>query len=138
MATGYNNTDLAILKTLWSAGRRSAREVHDALFEETGWSYSTTRTLLARMEEKGLIARADYHGVLVYSSAVSRVQVLGEIARELTRSVFDIKGALPASMFADSPHITKDDLAELDAILNGAEAQKISPPPKPRSSKKKK
>jgi hypothetical protein len=50
--------------------------------------------------------------------------VLGQMARDLTRGVFDIKGALPASMFADSPHITRDDLAELDAILNADEGAK--------------
>jgi hypothetical protein len=44
--------------------------------------------------------------------------VLGAMARELTRQVLDIKGALPASMFADSPHLSEEDLAELDAILN--------------------
>ena len=49
---------------------------------------------------------------------MSRVAVLGAMARELTRDVLDIKGAVPASMFADSPHITSDELAELDAILN--------------------
>ena len=121
MAASYNTTDLQILKTLWSAERMSSREVHDALLKETGWSYSTTRTLLARMEEKGIVARADFHGVAVYSATATRVQVLGQMARDLTRDVFDIKGALPASMFADSPHITTDDLAELDAILNAEE-----------------
>ena len=100
MAVSYNTTDLQILKALWTTKQMSAREVHDALLKETGWSYSTTRTLLARMEEKGIIARADFHGVAVYSAAASRVQVLGQIARDLTRGVFDIKGALPASMFA--------------------------------------
>ena len=124
MAASYNTTDLQILKTLWSAERMSSREVHDALLKETGWSYSTTRTLLARMEEKGIVARADFHGVAVYSATATRVQVLGQMARDLTRDVFDIKGALPASMFADSPHITTDDLAELDAILNAEEDAK--------------
>ncbi len=118
MASSYNNTELAVLKRLWSAGPSSAREVHDALAAETGWSSSTTRTMLSRMEEKGMVARSEVHGVAVYRAAQSRVQVLGSIARELTRDVFDIKGAVPASMFADSPHITEDELAELDAIIN--------------------
>jgi BlaI family penicillinase repressor len=118
MAGGYNNSELAILKQLWSADRMSAREVHDALSAETGWSLSTTRTMLTRMEEKGQVVRSDSHGVAVYEAAESRVQVLGAIARELTRQVFDIKGSVPASMFADSPHITADELDELDAIIN--------------------
>jgi predicted transcriptional regulator len=111
-------TELAILKALWPAGRLSAREVHDAVTDETGWSYSTTRTVLTRMEEKGLLKRSEVHGMAVYAAALTRVQVLGAMARELTRQVLDIKGSLPASMFADSPHLTKEDLAELDEILN--------------------
>ncbi len=111
-------TELSVLKQLWSGKRMSSREVHDALSTDTGWSFSTTRTILTRMEEKGLVSKADVHGVAVYSPALSRVAVLGAMARELTRDVLDIKGALPASMFADSPHLSSDELAELDAILN--------------------
>ncbi|MEZ5938123.1 MAG: BlaI/MecI/CopY family transcriptional regulator [Hyphomonadaceae bacterium] len=120
MAVSYTGTELSILKQLWSAGPSSSREVHEALVAETGWSPSTTRTMLSRMEEKGIITRSEVHGVVVFRAARSRVQVLGAIARELTRDVFDIKGAVPASMFADSPHITEEELDELDAIINGA------------------
>jgi BlaI family transcriptional regulator, penicillinase repressor len=115
-------TELAVLKALWPKGRLSAREVHDAVTAETVWSYSTTRTVLTRMEEKGLLERSEVHGMAVYAAALTRVQVLGAMARELTRQVLDIKGALPASMFADSPHLSKEDLAELDEILNSPES----------------
>jgi len=118
MSTTATRTELSVLKQLWTGGRMSAREIHDAVSAETSWSYSTTRTIITRMEEKGLLTRADAHGVAVYSPALSRVAVLGAMARELARDVFDIKGALPASMFADSPHVTSEELAELDAILN--------------------
>ena len=121
MTITATRTELAILKRLWPVDRLSAREVHDAVTGETGWSYSTTRTVLTRMEEKGLVTRADAHGMAVYSAALTRVQVLGAMAKELTRGVFDIKGALPASMFADSPHLTEEDLGELDEILNSDE-----------------
>jgi predicted transcriptional regulator len=123
MSITATRTELSVLKQLWPDGRKSAREIHDGLSDETGWSYSTTRTIVSRMEEKGLLKRKDVHGVAVYSPALSRVAVLGAMARELTRQVLDIKGALPASMFADSPHLTKDELDELDAILNADDAQ---------------
>lgn len=122
MSTAYTKPELSVLKQLWTTSPMSAREVHDALAAETGWSVSTSRTILTRMEEKGLVSRSEVHGVAVYAAAQSRVQVLGAMARELTRGVFDIKGELPASMFADSPHLTPDDLAELDAILNADDA----------------
>jgi predicted transcriptional regulator len=119
-----NRSELTILKQLWVKSPKSAREVQDAISADTGWSYSTTRTLLTRMEEKGLLTRGEVHGVAVYSPALSRVQVLGAMARELTRQVLDIKGALPASMFAESPHLSEEDLAELDAILNADDEEK--------------
>ena len=118
MSVTANKSELAVLKQLWPDERKSAREIHDAVTGETGWSYSTTRTVVTRMEEKGLLVRSEVHGVAVYAPALSRVQVLGAMARELTRQVFDIKSAMPASMFADSPHMTKAELEELDAILN--------------------
>jgi predicted transcriptional regulator len=123
MSATANKTELSVLKQLWPDGRMSAREIHDAVTGETGWSYSTTRTVVTRMEEKGLLKRSEAHGVAVYAPKLSRVQVLGAMARELTRQVFDIKGALPASMFADSPHLTKKELAELDAILNAEDEE---------------
>lgn len=118
MSATATRTELSVLKQLWPGGRMSAREIHDAVSAETGWSYSTTRTIVTRMEEKGLLTRAEVHGMAVYTPALSRVAVLGAMARELARDVFDIKGALPASMFADSPHVTSEELSELDAILN--------------------
>jgi len=126
MSPSATRTELSVLKQLWPGSRMSAREIHDALSGETGWSYSTTRTILTRMEEKGLLKRNEVHGVAVYSPALSRVAVLGAMARELTRDVFDIKGALPASMFAESPHLSREELDELDAILNAEDEDKHS------------
>lgn len=123
MSATATRTELSVLKQLWTAERMSAREIHDSLSAETGWSYSTTRTIITRMEEKGLLTRGEVHGVAVYTPALSRVAVLGAMARELARDVFDIKGALPASMFAESPHVTSDELAELDAILNAQDKE---------------
>jgi BlaI family penicillinase repressor len=123
MSLSATRTELSVLKQLWPGNRMSAREIHDALRGETGWSYSTTRTIVTRMEEKGLLKRAEVHGMAVYSPALSRVAVLGAMARELTRDVLDIKGALPASMFAESPHLSREELDELDAILNAEDEE---------------
>jgi BlaI family penicillinase repressor len=123
MSNTATRTELSVLKHLWAKSRASAREIHDAISPETGWSYSTTRTILTRMDEKGLLTRSEVHGVAVYAPAMSRIAVLGAMARELTRDVLDMKGAVPASMFADSPHVSADELAELDAILNAEDEE---------------
>ena len=116
-----NSSELAVLKHLWSAGPQSAREVHDAVGPGQGWKPSTTRTVIARMEEKGWVTRADVHGMAVFSAALDRTATLGGLVRHLARQVLDMDGPIPAALFAESPHLSDAELDELDAIINAAE-----------------
>lgn len=119
-----NSSELAVLKHLWSAGPQSAREVHDAIGPGQGWKPSTTRTVIARMEEKGWVTRADVHGMAVFSAALDRTATLGGLVRHLARQVLDMDGPIPAALFAESPHLSDAELDELDAIINAAEDEK--------------
>ena len=116
-----NTTELEILKHLWAEGRQSAREIHNNVGPAFDWKPSTTRTLIARMEAKGWLERHDVHGLAVYSAKLDRVTTLGGIVRHLARSVLNMDGPIPASFFADSPHLSDTELDELDAIINAAE-----------------
>ena len=116
-----NSSELAVLKRLWSAGPQSAREVHDAVGPGQGWKPSTTRTVIARMEEKGWVSRADVHGIAVFTAALDRTATLGGLVRHLARQILDMDGPIPAALFAESPHLSDAELDELDAIINAAE-----------------
>lgn len=116
-----NSSELAVLKHLWSAGPQSAREVHEAVGPGQGWKPSTTRTVIARMEEKGWVTRADVHGMAVFTAALDRTATLGGLVRHLARQVLDMDGPIPAALFAGSPHLSDAELDELDAIINAAE-----------------
>ena len=118
-----NSSELAVLKHLWSAGPQSAREVHDAIGPGQGWKPSTTRTVIARMEEKGWVTRQDMHGLAVFTAALDRTATLGGLVRHLARQVLDMDGPIPAALFAESPHLSDAELDELDAIINAAEAK---------------
>ena len=117
-----NPSELSVLKHLWSHGRQSAREVHDAIGPGQGWKPSTTRTVIARMEEKGWVSRQDMHGIAVYAAAIDRTATLGGLVRHLARQVLDMDGPLPAALFAESPPLSDAALDELDAIINAAAA----------------
>jgi len=116
-----NPSELNVLKHLWTHGRQSAREVHDAVGPAQGWKPSTTRTVIARMEEKGWVTRQDVHGITVFTAAIDRTATLGGLVRHLARQVLDMDGPLPAALFAESPHLSDAELDELDAIINAAE-----------------
>ena len=108
---------MAVLKVLWAQGAMSAREVQNAIGEAQGWSYSTTRTLLSRMADKGLVQRSSSHGLAVFAAQISKAKVLSAMVRTFSAQVFDLDAPIAASAFAESPLLTEDDLEELETLL---------------------
>jgi BlaI family penicillinase repressor len=100
----------------------SAREAHDAVAPHTGWSYSTTRTTLDRMAAKGLVKTKIVHGMKTYSATHSKVAVIAELVRSLSRDVLGLDGPLPVAAFAGSRHLSKTELEALETLLEELEA----------------
>lgn len=121
MSDAKNSTpsqaELAVLKQLWAAGPQSAREVHNRVATETGWSYSTTRTLITRMAEKGLVGRRDVHGLAVYEAEIEKVSLMNRMIRDFAANILEIDGPLPATAFANSRLLSDDEAAELSRLL---------------------
>jgi BlaI family transcriptional regulator, penicillinase repressor len=112
-----SQAELAVLKHLWSAGPQSAREVQDGISAATGWSYSTTRTLLARMTEKGLITRQDVHGLSVFTAKVEKVSLMSRMIRDFAANVLDMDGPLPGTAFASSRLFSDEEAEALTRLL---------------------
>lgn len=110
-------SEMSVLKALWSQSPLGAREIHDRAGSGQGWSYSTTRTLIARMVDKGLIARGDAHGLAVFAPKATKAQVLSTMIRSFSAQIFDLDEPLPASAFASSPLLDPADIAELEKLL---------------------
>lgn len=125
MSDARSNTpsqaELIVLKQLWADGRQSAREVHVAIEGETGWSYSTTRTLIARMADKGLVAKADMHGLAVFQASVEKVSLMSRMIRDFAANILEIDGPLPATAFANSKLLSEDEAKALSKLLEEGE-----------------
>ena len=115
--TSPSDAELTVLKHLWARGVQSAREVHDGVSAETGWSYSTTRTLLARMIQKELVEKQDSHGLTLYSASAGKVDLISRMIRNFSQRVLDLDSVLPASAFAESKLLDEADLEELTRLL---------------------
>lgn len=118
-----NPSELVILKYLWASGAQTARQLHEAVGPSQDWQLSTTRTVLGRMESKGWVQRNGDVDPVTFEPLLDRVETLGSLVRHLARKVLDMDGPIPATMFAESPHLSDGELDELDAIINAAEAR---------------
>lgn len=131
-----NPSELQILKALWDAGRLSARELHDRAGQDQGWSYSTTRTVIQRMVDKGLLRRESVHGLAVFEPSSRKVDLISRLVRSFAARVLESDpGALPASTFAGSRILDEAERAELETLLKQAEEPEDSEKPKTHEKK---
>jgi BlaI family penicillinase repressor len=111
-------SELSLLKALWRQQPLSAREIHDAVEAELGWSYSSTRKTLERMLDKGMVRQELRHGVQVYAAVSDKVDTLAAFAHDFGKRVMEIDTPLPVNMFTGSKLVDDDELARLEQLLN--------------------
>ena len=106
-----------IIKALWSREPCTAPDIQEALLAQTGWTYSTVRTLMDRMVGKGLLTAGKLRHLTLYRSAVSRAEAQrGELGYAL-KHAFD--GALTPMVqcLLESDDLDARDLAELEELI---------------------
>ena len=115
--------ELEILKLLWHKHPRTARELHDEIAVNFGWSYSSTRKTLERMGEKDFVS-VDFQGnKKIYCAKVNKVKTLAAFARDFAKRVFEIDGPLPVAMFSDSKLMDEGEISDLEKLLEDLEQQ---------------
>jgi BlaI family penicillinase repressor len=110
-------SELSLLKALWKEQPLSAREIHERVASELGWSFSSTRKTLERMLEKSMVGQHTRHGVLVYEAQLEKVGTLAAFAHDFGRRVMEMDGPLPANMFTGSKLIDQQELEQLEQLL---------------------
>lgn len=117
------DTDWDLLDALWAADGATAREVATALQSKRGWTYSTVKTLLDRMVQRGLVTQQKNGRTWTYRAAVKRTEARLSIWKQFVSMAF--QGAVdPALQFvATQSSLTEDQKqALLDALDEDEEA----------------
>jgi len=107
----------AIIQAVWDNEPCAAPAVQEELEAQKNWHYSTVKTLMDRMVTKGLLTTERIRNIILYSSAITRVQAQkGEIMRAVKRA-FD--GALTPMMqfMLDEHNLSQKQLAELESLI---------------------
>ena len=110
-------SELSLLKALWRQQPLSAREIHEQVEREMGWSYSSTRKTLERMLDKGMVGQQVRHGVQVYEAALEKVDTLAAFAHDFGKRIMEIDTPLPVTMFTGSKLVDEAELAQLEQLL---------------------
>lgn len=114
------HSEWPIMELLWERPR-TLMELVSALAQQTGWSKSTVTTMVRRMDDKGLITFHTEGRTKIFRPAVSRADVTARETDSLLRRAYHGSVGLLVSAMADRNDLTKEDIAELYAILKEAE-----------------
>ena len=97
MANSPTPAELTLLRALWVQGELSAREIHDETVAETGWSYSSTRKTLDRMEAKKFLQVKSVHRMKVFVPARSKLATLADLINHFASDFLDTKNTMSAA-----------------------------------------
>jgi BlaI family penicillinase repressor len=129
--TKFTRLELQILEALWVHGKASIREIQEA-FPEPRPAYTTIQTVVYRLETKQAVRRVRKIGNAhifepVVARDVTRLRFLDEIL-----SFFGGKAQPMMAQLAEAGKLTRDDVRELERIINARDGQ---PAEKPGRSK---
>jgi len=116
----------AILKAVWEKQPCTAPTITEVLEAERNWSYSTVKTLMDRMADKGFLKTERLRNLILYRSAISRQTAQKSEVMRAVKRAFD--GALTPMMqfLIDNNKLSKQQLDELEAMVK-SKRLKINP-----------
>jgi len=113
-----------VMECLWDLGEATGRETTERLGKETGWSRSTTLTLLRRLEEKGAVQSGERNGKKTFLPVLRRDEAALRETESFLRRVYNGSISLMVSSFTKNQSLSKMELDGLYALLRDMEEQK--------------
>ena len=117
--------ELRILEALWSRGKASIREIHEA-FPPPRPAYTTVQTIVYRMEAKHALRRMDKVGNAdIFEPLVARDVTRNHVLDEIL-SFFGGQAAPMVAQLADAGKLTPNDVRELEKTIKKLMAQTMA------------
>jgi BlaI family penicillinase repressor len=123
MSVRLSEFELEVMTHFWNDRELSAPELFERIGAERGVAYSTVKTIVDRLEEKGAIERIANRGrTIVYAPIVKQERVRKPLVKAFLRRLFgDDLRPLFAQLLRDEK-LSEDDLEYLRELV--AEAQR--------------
>lgn len=116
------DTEWDLLDVLWAREQATAREVAEALLERRGWAYSTVKTLLDRMVERGLVSARKVGNTWEYSASISKASARKSAWARFVSLAFGGAAAPALHFAAGSSELTEEQRKALLSALDAGES----------------
>ena len=123
-ACELTDAEWVVMNVVWECQPCAAGTVQEALAKTRKWAYSTVKTTMDRMVNKGFLSTHHIRNLTLFSAAITDVDAKrGELRRMLKRA-FD--GALTPMMqfLVENDELSKEELGVLRKMVGQTKRQK--------------
>lgn len=121
---GLSNSEWHIMEKLWEESPKTATQLIKAMESETGWSKSTTKTVLKRMEQKGCLAFREGEKAREYYPLLKREEVVESETSHFINKLYNGSLGLMVNTLVKKQDIPDDEMEELYRIIKEARKKK--------------
>ena len=106
--------ETAVMEALWHSGSADAKSMHGSLGRQRGIALSTIQSTLERLYRKGLLRREKVSHAYLYSPAIERSALLGQVFEALVENLAKDQTNLALAAFVD--FASRADASTLDQL----------------------
>jgi predicted transcriptional regulator len=118
-----SDAEWKVLHALWRRGKATSRELLEELAAEN-WAYTTLKTMLTRMEEKGFVRSKPLGNAAQYEPLLARGEAQRSALRTLIERVFEGAAGPLLAHLAEEERLSAVERAELEQKLRVSPTRK--------------
>lgn len=110
--------ELAVLEELWAKSGLDAKTLHRSIGKRRGISLNTVQSTLERLFRKGFLAREKVSHAFLYTPAVKREELMGQLIGEVVKTLSDGRPEPMLATFVDlAAKVDEDNLVQLERLI---------------------
>ncbi len=111
--------ELEVMRLVWRDQKVIAPDIHRELAQDRDITYSTVKTIIDRLEEKGAIERLRTYGrTILYGPTINESVLAQPMVKDLVRKLFGGKARPMINHLLHDEDLTLDDLAYLEKTIS--------------------
>ena len=116
-------SELEILRILWTKGPSTVRDVHEVLSKTRRVGYTGILKLMQNMAEKGLVTRDENQRSHIYSTHLREEQTQRRLVKELLQSAFSGSADKLVMQALEAKKVTAQELSEIRRMIEELESR---------------
>ena len=108
----------SLMEALWARGRATAPDLQNDLQDHQGWAYSTVKTMLDRLVDKGFVNSRRVGNVYEYSAKLRRRSAVGRVVDDVFDRVLEGSVTPFLDRLIESRRLSRNEIDDLREMLD--------------------